>query len=89
MIRLFLTGSLLVAFASPPVAAEEGFAPMLDGKTPSGWTRAGGTASYRVEGHEVIGVVAPASVDALKRAWIGGVRDEARLAWLHALDAAK
>jgi len=137
MNRLLLPGFLLVALATPPASAEDGFAPMFDGKTLAGWTKAGGTATYRVEGGEIVGVVDPASkentflrtertygdfildlkldtpgnsgiqfrshqrespngngrvfgyqceVDPSKRAWTGGLYDEARRAWLYPLD---
>jgi len=51
---------LLVATASAD-EVETGFKPMFDGKTLDGWKQVGGTATYRVEGGEIIGTVDPKS----------------------------
>jgi hypothetical protein len=38
-----------------PAAAQEGFAPLFDGKTLSGWERHNGTATYSIEEDAIVG----------------------------------
>jgi hypothetical protein len=45
---------LALALASP-AAAQEGFTPLFDGKTLSGWDRHNGTATYAVDGDSIVG----------------------------------
>jgi hypothetical protein len=42
-------------FLASPAAAQEGFASLFDGKTLRGWERHNGTATYWVEGDEIVG----------------------------------
>jgi hypothetical protein len=42
-------------FLASPVAAQEGFTSLLDGRTLRGWERHNGTASYIVEGDDIVG----------------------------------
>ena len=40
-------------------AAEEGFVPLFDGRSLEGWFKAGGGATYRIEGDCIVGEVGP------------------------------
>jgi hypothetical protein len=42
-----------------PLAAEEGFTPLFDGKTLEGWTQRGGKAKYTVEEGAIVGTTVP------------------------------
>ncbi|MCX7424621.1 MAG: DUF1080 domain-containing protein [Planctomycetia bacterium] len=46
---------------SKAMGEEEGFAPLFDGKTLGGWRKAGGEATYKVEGDSIVGEVGPGS----------------------------
>ena len=63
---LHLTPASYVTWAKAiePVVAkvfadEEGFVPLFDGKTLDGWRKAGGQATYRLEGDCIVGEVGP------------------------------
>jgi hypothetical protein len=50
----------LLALSLPARAAdEEGFMPLFDGKTLTGWKQHGGAAKYRVENGEIVGQCVP------------------------------
>src|SRR5262245_31979195 len=55
---LFLAALCFLAAASR-AADEEGFKPLFDGKTLSGWKQHGGAAKYRVENGEIVGQCVP------------------------------
>ena len=54
---------VLVATAVPFAGAadDEGFVPLFDGQTLDGWKKAGGGATYRVDGDCIVGEVGPGS----------------------------
>ena len=58
---LILVISGLLVSQAPAQGLEPGFTPMFDGKSLAGWSQAGGSATYKVEGNEVVGIVDPAS----------------------------
>jgi hypothetical protein len=54
--------TLALAFAlagGAPAGEEKGFVPLFDGKSLSGWFKAGGGATYTVEGGCIVGAVGP------------------------------
>jgi hypothetical protein len=53
-----ITGILILLTASA-LFADEGWQPLFDGKTLSGWKQRGGAAKYRVENGEIIGTSVP------------------------------
>jgi lysophospholipase L1-like esterase len=58
----FLSVALLfstVLVAQTVAAEEDGFVPLFDGKTLTGWTKAGGEATYAVEDGQIVGRVGP------------------------------
>ena len=58
--QLSLAFAGLLAFSLPVRAAdEEGFKPLFDGQTLTGWKQHGGAAKYRVENGEIIGQCVP------------------------------
>ena len=60
LLRYLLATLAVVATAQVSFAAEEeGFRPLFDGKTLTGWKQHGGAAKYRVENGEIVGQCVP------------------------------
>jgi hypothetical protein len=57
--KLMLLGFLFSLAGILAAADEEGFKPLFDGKTLSGWKQHGGAAKYRIENGEIIGSSVP------------------------------
>lgn len=64
LLLLALLGAGACRTASAPVSGSGGWAPLFDGRTLSGWTRANGTAEYRVEDGAIVGRTATGSPNA-------------------------
>lgn len=54
-LRLLALVSLSGLLSAWPATAQEGFTPLFDGKTLSGWERHNGTATYAVEDDAIVG----------------------------------
>jgi hypothetical protein len=50
---------MFLALGALPLVAEDGFTPLFDGKSLDGWHKAGGGATYKVEGDCIVGEVGP------------------------------
>jgi len=56
-----LIATLVFATSLTAMAADDGWAPLFDGKTLDGWIQKNGIATYRVEGDTIVGKTAPKS----------------------------
>ncbi len=61
MPRLLVLALLCLCPATLVADDEAGFVPLFNGRDFDGWKKAGGSASYRIEGDHVVGEVDPAS----------------------------
>ncbi|MGC8638385.1 MAG: 3-keto-disaccharide hydrolase [Isosphaeraceae bacterium] len=55
--------ALVAALCMPALGADEGWTSLFDGKTLSGWTKQGGSATYKVEDGAIVGTTAPSRIN--------------------------